>query len=118
MKRKTSVGDVRNTPVLRKRGKTARNGHRNGNGDGSRAGNGDGDADVLESQPAIETILARRGSMGDQLDKAQLLAALIALRKGDFSVRLPIDLSGVDGKIGDTFNDVVELNQKMAMELE
>src|SRR5436189_1710964 len=119
MKRKTSTTpDVRNTPVLRKRGKAARNGHRNGNGDGSRAGNGDGDADVLESQPAIETILARRGSMGDQLDGAQLLAALIALKKGDFSVRLPLDLSGVDGKIADTFNDVVDLNQRMAQELE
>ena len=33
--------------------------------------------------------------------EAQLLAALIALKKGDFSARLPIDLEGVDGKIAD-----------------
>ncbi|HVX11816.1 MAG TPA: HAMP domain-containing protein [Pirellulales bacterium] len=53
-----------------------------------------------------------------QLDKKKLLAALTALKKGDFRVRLPSDLTGIDGKIADTFNDVIELNQRMANELE
>ncbi|HJT36285.1 MAG TPA: HAMP domain-containing protein [Pirellulales bacterium] len=52
------------------------------------------------------------------LDKRQLLAVLTALKKGDFRARLPIDLSGIDGKIADAFNDVMELNQKMAGELD
>src|SRR5262245_22572713 len=52
------------------------------------------------------------------LEQRLLLSALVALKKGDFSVRLPIDLEGVDGKIADTFNDVVELNHKLAKELE
>ena len=47
-----------------------------------------------------------------------LLAALSALKKGDFSVRLPVEWTGVAGKIADTFNDVVELNERMAQELE
>src|SRR5712671_4209156 len=34
------------------------------------------------------------------LDRHYLLAALRAFRKGDFSVRLPIGLTGIDGKIG------------------
>jgi HAMP domain-containing protein/signal transduction histidine kinase/DNA-binding response OmpR family regulator len=52
------------------------------------------------------------------LEKRELLAALTALRKGDFSVRLPIHLDGLDGKIADSFNDVVDLSQKFATELE
>ena len=52
------------------------------------------------------------------LEKKQLLSALTALRKGDFSVRLPIHLDGLDGKIADAFNDVVDLSQKFATELE
>ncbi|MGH7136794.1 MAG: HAMP domain-containing protein, partial [Pirellulales bacterium] len=52
------------------------------------------------------------------LDKRKLLAALTALKKGDFRARLPSDLTGLDGKIADTFNEVIELNQRMANELE
>ncbi|XXY27243.1 HAMP domain-containing protein [Sorangium sp. So ce233] len=52
------------------------------------------------------------------LEMGQMLAVLVALKKGDFSVRLPIDLEGLDGKIADTFNDVVEMNEKFAFELE
>ncbi len=36
---------------------------------------------------------------------------------GDFSVRLPSDWSGIDGKIADTFNEIVAANQKIAQEL-
>ena len=48
----------------------------------------------------------------------QLLAALKAFRKGNFSVRLPMDLTGLDGEIADAFNDVVELNERMSKEIE
>ena len=49
---------------------------------------------------------------------SQLLDGLVALRAGDFSYRLPQDLVGLDGKIADTFNDVIVMNQRMAQELE
>ena len=52
------------------------------------------------------------------VDTTALLTALTALKKGDFSVRLPLDWTGVPGKVADTFNDVVELNERMAYELE
>ena len=52
------------------------------------------------------------------LSGRQLLAALRAFRKGNFSVRLPIDLTGLDGEIADEFNDVVELNERMSKEIE
>ncbi|MEI9889772.1 MAG: HAMP domain-containing protein [Caulobacteraceae bacterium] len=48
----------------------------------------------------------------------QLLAALKAFRRGDFSVRLPHDLAGIDGELADVFNEVVELNDRMTREFE
>jgi HAMP domain-containing protein/signal transduction histidine kinase/DNA-binding response OmpR family regulator len=52
------------------------------------------------------------------LDTTVLLSALAALKKGDFSVRLPMHWTGLAGKAADTFNEVVELNQRMARELD
>src|SRR5258708_28866521 len=52
------------------------------------------------------------------LDPRQLLKALRAFKKGDFSVRLPLDLTGIGGEIAATFNDVVELNDQMTREFE
>src|SRR5713101_3357299 len=54
----------------------------------------------------------------DTLDTRQLLSVLTAMKKGDFSVRLPLDQTGVAGKIADTLNDVIELNQKLHNELQ
>ncbi len=52
------------------------------------------------------------------IDTTVLLTALTALKKGDFTVRLPGDWIGLSGKVADTFNEVVELNQRMARELD
>jgi len=57
------------------------------------------------------------GINGDASNR-QLLKALSALKKGDFSVRLPLDWNGTAGKIADAFNDVIERNERMAQELE
>ncbi len=46
-----------------------------------------------------------------------LLSALTALKKGDSSARLPLEWTGLPGKLAETFNDVVELNEGMAQEL-
>ena len=51
------------------------------------------------------------------INPLQLLTALTALKKGDFSVRLPLDWNGMAGKIADAFNDVVQQNERMANEL-
>src|ERR1700757_3974164 len=52
------------------------------------------------------------------VDASALLTVLRAVQKGDFTVRLPIDWTGVPGKVADAFNEVVELNQRLAAELE
>ena len=46
-----------------------------------------------------------------------LLSALTALKKGDSSVRLPLEWTGLRGKLAETFNDVIELNESLAEEL-
>jgi HAMP domain-containing protein/signal transduction histidine kinase/CheY-like chemotaxis protein len=55
---------------------------------------------------------------GATLDLDELQAVLAAVRKGDFSVRMRSTQTGLAGKIADTLNDIVELNQQMAQELD
>ncbi len=47
-----------------------------------------------------------------------LLRTLTAMRKGDFSIRMPVEFVGVHGKIADTLNDILELNDGTAREIE
>src|SRR5437868_1761725 len=48
----------------------------------------------------------------------ELLTALQAMRVGDFSVRMSGDHLGLEGKIADTFNEIVAANQRMAQRAE
>src|SRR5438445_220792 len=52
----------------------------------------------------------------EMLDRGGLLKALRALRKGEFSVRMPMDLVGIDGEMAQAFNDIVEINEMIAGE--
>ena len=49
----------------------------------------------------------------EELDLKLILQTLMALKKGDFSARMPSDWTGVSGKIADTLNDIIETKQKM-----
>ena len=53
-----------------------------------------------------------------ETELSELLSALQAVRDGDFSVRLPGNWTGLEGKIADTFNEIVASNARMASELE
>src|SRR5262245_15374458 len=57
-------------------------------------------------------------SSTSEIDPRRMLAALGAFKRGDFTVRLPDDWSGVAGKVAETFNEVVEQNQRLAADLE
>ncbi|HYT93522.1 MAG TPA: HAMP domain-containing protein, partial [Gemmataceae bacterium] len=61
---------------------------------------------------------ALQDPVNQAIDTTALLNALTALKKGNYSVRLPVEWTGVAGKVADTFNEVVELNERMAKELE
>src|SRR5689334_16970013 len=47
------------------------------------------------------------------LDTRDLLHVLTQVKNGNFSVRLPIDQVGISGKICDTLNEIISLNEKM-----
>jgi HAMP domain-containing protein/CheY-like chemotaxis protein/signal transduction histidine kinase len=56
---------------------------------------------------------------GDQGAELQMIfEALQSVRAGDFSVRLPRDLTGLAGKVSDAFNEIVAANERMAQQLE
>src|ERR1019366_1391158 len=63
-------------------------------------------------------MLAVKEPMTHEFDAKSMLTALTALKKGEFSVRMPTEWTGLAGKVADTFNEVVELNQRMAKEFE
>ena len=50
-------------------------------------------------------------------DNQQLLSVLTALKKGDFSVRMPVDYTGIPGKIADALNDVIEQQAQLTKEV-
>src|SRR5215469_9322590 len=51
-----------------------------------------------------------------EVDPSLLLNTLVAFKEGDFSVRLPVDQTGVTGKINDVLNDIFRLNSQLARE--
>src|SRR3989440_40467 len=54
----------------------------------------------------------------DALDTAHLLRVLTEFKRGNFGARMPENLTGTDGKIADTLNDIIEANQRLSSELE
>ncbi|HTC01592.1 MAG TPA: HAMP domain-containing protein, partial [Ferruginibacter sp.] len=50
------------------------------------------------------------------LDNRTLLDVLTKVKNGDFSTRMPIDEVGINGKICDTLNDIISMNERMMLE--
>src|SRR5579862_5169590 len=49
-------------------------------------------------------------------DYKTILEVLTEVKKGNFTVRMPIDKFGVQGKVYDTLNDIIALNEQMMLE--
>jgi len=83
-------------------------------------------SDIDSAVPSTRRRKIKRASNGSAAAKPagtsaplqELLHALQAMRSGDFSVRMTGDHLGIEGKIADTFNDLVAANQQMAQQLE
>src|SRR6058998_1366788 len=54
----------------------------------------------------------------ESIDARLLLKILTDVKRGDFASRLPSEQTGLTGKIYDLFNEVIELNERMAKEFE
>ncbi len=48
----------------------------------------------------------------DEIDVKQILRVLVAVKKGDFTARMPVDESGMAGRVADALNEVIELNER------
>src|SRR6266852_5000080 len=53
----------------------------------------------------------------DSIDARTMLRVLAAVQRGDFSVRMPADLSGAAGKVATALNAVIESNQRLEREI-
>jgi HAMP domain-containing protein/signal transduction histidine kinase/CheY-like chemotaxis protein len=53
----------------------------------------------------------------DAMDNRELLRILGEVRNGNFNVRMPVDKLGLSGKICDTLNDIISLNEILMLEL-
>jgi HAMP domain-containing protein/signal transduction histidine kinase/CheY-like chemotaxis protein len=51
----------------------------------------------------------------EMIDSGLLLSILTEVKNGNFSVRMP-EQSGINGKIADTLNEIIDLNEKMMQE--
>jgi len=53
----------------------------------------------------------------ENLDLKQLLRTLAEVKKGNFSARMPLDHTGIGGKIVEGVSDIIDMNERMAAEL-
>jgi HAMP domain-containing protein len=75
----------------------------------ARASNSNGNGNLSAERAAVADFVT------DDLYK--ILASLQTMREGDFSVRLPVTWTGLQGKIADTFNEIIAANERIAGEL-
>src|SRR5688572_7517404 len=54
--------------------------------------------------------------LNGEVDNRDLLRVLTEVRNGNFAVRMPFDQVGLSGKICDTLNDIISINEKMMQE--
>ena len=62
-----------------------------------------------------QRMTSENGGEGSSFE-AELQQAMVAFRKGDLSVRLPTGWDGVQGRIADLFNEVVEMSERRAQQ--
>src|SRR6185295_6688691 len=91
------------------------------------SGNGTATADLVSSEPKVsrknkittpakEVADSEIPETTDAIDPKELLQVLMEVKNGNFAVRMPIDQVGVSGKIYDTLNEIISLNEKMMAE--
>jgi HAMP domain-containing protein len=67
----------------------------------------------MRAKPAKVTELT-----AETIDVRMLLKVLSDFRKGDFSIRLPAEQTGLTGKVYDALNEVIDLNDRMSKEFD
>jgi HAMP domain-containing protein/signal transduction histidine kinase/DNA-binding response OmpR family regulator len=66
----------------------------------------------------LEKDTARRARNTDAIDEKVMLNVLTAVKRGDFSVRMPTRWKGTAGKVASSLNDIIESNQRLEREVQ
>src|SRR5712692_3217612 len=61
--------------------------------------------------------MASRAQAADSTDSRAMLRVLAAVKRGDFSVRVPVTSTGQAAKVASAINDIIESNQRLEREL-
>ena len=73
---------------------------------------------VIHQRRAKMMTATKAQTSGVEFDPKLLLSVLTAVKKGDFSARMPLDWTGIHGKIADTLNDIIDLEDKVSRGLD
>jgi HAMP domain-containing protein/signal transduction histidine kinase/CheY-like chemotaxis protein len=66
----------------------------------------------MQNTPAVTPIREETSPHDSQM--VAVLQGLIALRRGQVGMRLPMEWTGLAGKVADAYNEVMEMNERMA----
>ncbi len=68
------------------------------------------------NEKAAEKITVSGLEADDSLDVSELLEILIEIKNGNFEVKMPVNKTGISGKISDTINEIIDSNKKLINE--
>jgi len=71
---------------------------------------------VKEAKSSKNGLSNNGSSKKPQSFEGELLKILTDVKNGNFTARMPLDYTGVNGKICDTLNEIIDLNEKMVSE--
>ncbi len=66
---------------------------------------------------STKTQAPRRNEHDQMVNDTELYKKLVDVRNGDFTVRFPVDQTGISGKICDTLNEIVTMNRILVTEV-
>jgi HAMP domain-containing protein/signal transduction histidine kinase/CheY-like chemotaxis protein len=97
----------------------AKNGNGNGNGHAIKDAlpmSGSRIPKSKKGKPEQVATIEPSDQLNGTMDTRELLRILTEVKNGNFGVRMPIDNVGLSGKICDTLNEIISLNEKMIQE--
>jgi HAMP domain-containing protein/signal transduction histidine kinase/DNA-binding response OmpR family regulator len=64
----------------------------------------------------VPALITHQVNINDFIDNRELLRVLTEVKNGNFTARMPFDQVGLSGKVCDTLNEIISLNEKMMHE--
>jgi HAMP domain-containing protein/signal transduction histidine kinase/CheY-like chemotaxis protein len=75
----------------------------------------------MEQDLVIDSLLKKdphlNGSGEDSIDLKELLKVLSLVKSGKLDVRMPVTQAGINGRICEVLNDIIEMNQRLVAEI-